>query len=169
MQTPDGLDGMLIASREGLTRLYYQDAKWHREVISIGVPKEARQSPTSESPGSGDHWGVGCVDAGRVAGDPFAYIATLEPFHGTSVCVYTRDQRGFEQNTWKRHVLETIGTPNQLLKMGDGPGHYIACADFDGDGDEEFLLALLGPLDRDANGEAITVSSPMCSGKSVRT
>lgn len=151
---PQGLDSMLISSREGTTRLFYKNKQWHRDLISIGEPKEARQSPTSESPGSGDHWGTGCADAGKVGDDPFAYIATLDPFHGTTACVYTKENRGIESQKWKRHILDTYGTPNQQLKTGDGPGHFIVCADFDGDGDDEFLLSLFGPLDRD-KGESI--------------
>jgi hypothetical protein len=58
------------------------------------------------------------------------------------------------------------------MKTGDGPGHYIVCADFDskwrwpsrdkgqgailttltGDGDDEILVSLFGPLDRDEGG-----------------
>lgn len=66
-----------------------------------------------------------------------------------------KDDRGIDGQKWKRHVLDTYGTPNQQLKTGDGPGHYIVCADFDGDGDDEFLLSLFGPLDRDDKGESI--------------
>jgi len=33
---------------------------------------------------------------------------------------------------WQRRILDIYGTPNQLLKYGDGPGHHIVCADFDG-------------------------------------
>jgi hypothetical protein len=123
---------MLISSREGTTLLSYDKGSWKRELIGIGEPKEPRQSPTSESPGSGDHWGTGCADAGGLSGDPFAYIATLDPFHGIAACVYTKTNRGMENAQWKRHVLDVYGTPTQLQKTGDGPGHYIVCADFDG-------------------------------------
>ncbi|KAH8648036.1 hypothetical protein BGZ60DRAFT_391028 [Tricladium varicosporioides] len=152
---PKGLDSMIISSREGTTRLFYADNIWKRELIGIGEPRAPGQSATSESPGSGDHWGSGCADVGKVAGDPFAYIATLDPFHGTSACVYTKVDRGIGGNKWKRHVLDVYGTPNQLKKTGDGPGHYIVCADFDGDGDDEFLLALFGSLNRDEEGNTI--------------
>ncbi|KAH7134410.1 hypothetical protein EDB81DRAFT_870969 [Dactylonectria macrodidyma] len=152
---PDGLDSMLISSREGTTWLYYEDGAWKRELIGIGEPKEARQSPTSESPGSGDHWGTGCADVGKLGDDPFAYIATLDPFHGIAACVYTKTSRGMKNAEWKRHILDVYGTPNQLQKTGDGPGHYIVCGDFDGDGDDEFLLALFGPLDRDDKDNSI--------------
>ena len=150
---------MLIASREGTTWLHYEDKKWKRDLISIGEPKEARQSPTSESPGSGDHWGSGAVDAGKIGDDPFAYIATMDPFHGTTACVYTKINRSLKNEQWKRHVLDVYGTPNQQLKTGDGPGHFIVCADFDGDGDDEFLVSLFGSVDRDQDGEAIEPSA----------
>jgi hypothetical protein len=146
---------MIISSREGTTWLYYEDNEWKRELIGIGEPKTPGQREDSESPGSGDHWGTGCADAGKVGDDPFAYIATLDPFHGTTACVYTKIDRGLKGNKWKRHVLDVYGTPNQLKKTGDGPGHFILCADFDGDGDDEFLLSLFGPLDRDKNQESI--------------
>lgn len=129
---PSGLDSMLISSREGLTWLHYENKAWQRDLISAGIPKEWWQSPTRESPGSGDHWGTGNADAGRVGNDPFAYIATMEPFHGNGIAVYTKYDQGFKSNKWKQHVLDIYGTPNQLKKTGDGPGHFIVCADFDG-------------------------------------
>jgi hypothetical protein len=122
----------MISSREGITWLYFENGYWHRQLIGIGEPKEPRQSPTSESPGSGDHWGAGCADAGGIGDDPFAYIATLDPFHGITACVYTKVDRGMKNVEWKRQVIDVYGTPNQLQKTGDGPGHYIVCADFDG-------------------------------------
>lgn len=62
---------------------------------------------------------------------------------------------GMAGNKWKRHVLDVYGTPNQRLKTGDGPLHFVACADFDGDGDDEILVSLFGPLDRTPEGDAI--------------
>ncbi|OCK81474.1 hypothetical protein K432DRAFT_295373 [Lepidopterella palustris CBS 459.81] len=152
---PNGLDSMIISSREGATWLYYEDNEWKRDLITIGEPRAPGQSKISESPGSGDHWGTGCADVGRIGDDPVAYIATLDPFHGTTACVYTKADRGLKEKKWKRHILDVYGTPNQQMKTGDGPGHYIVCADFDGDGDDEFLLSLFGSLDRDEKGESI--------------
>ncbi|KAH6887056.1 hypothetical protein B0T10DRAFT_539220 [Thelonectria olida] len=151
----DGLDSMIISSREGTTWLYHEDGTWKRELIGIGEPKEARQSASSETPGSGDHWGTGCADVGKLGDDPFAYIATLDPLDGIAACVYTKTSRRMKSAKWKRHVLDVYGTPNQRQKRGDGPGHFVVCGDFDGDGDDEFLVALFGPLDRDSNGNAI--------------
>lgn len=127
---------MVISSREGATWLYYENGSWQRQLLSAGEPKEDRQLPNSLSPGSGDHWGTGCADAGRVGDDPFAYIATLDPFHGTTACVLSKVGRGMKDSKWKRHILDIYGTPNQLMKYGDGPGHYIVCADFDGEPEE---------------------------------
>ncbi|KAK0716080.1 hypothetical protein B0H67DRAFT_256768 [Lasiosphaeris hirsuta] len=155
LKGPNGLDSLVVSSREGTTWLYFENGSWHRQLIGIGEPKEPRQSPTSESPGSGDHWGSGCVDVGGLGDDPFAYIATLDPFHGIAAGIYTKVGRGLQDTQWKKQILDVYGTPNQLQKTGDGPGHFIICADFDGDGDDEFLLSLFGPLDRDENGESI--------------
>ncbi|KAF4314154.1 hypothetical protein GTA08_BOTSDO01273 [Botryosphaeria dothidea] len=146
---PNGLDSMLIASREGLTRLYYQGGIWRRDHISEGEPREARQLLNSESPGSGDHWGTGGSDAGRVGVDPFAYIASVEPFHGNILCVYTKVDMGMNSYKWKRHVLDVFGTPAQQMKWGDGPLHYVVC----GDGDDEFLVTAFGTIEYDDKGE----------------
>ncbi|KAB5549543.1 hypothetical protein GE09DRAFT_1126824 [Coniochaeta sp. 2T2.1] len=151
-------NSVLISSREGTTWLYFENGYWHRELIGIGEPKEAGQSATSESPGSGDAWGAGGADGGAIGSDPFGYIATLDPFHGIAVGVYTKVDRGIKDTKWKRQVLDVYGTPAQLQKTGDGPGHYIVCGDFDGDGEDEFLLSLFGPVDRDDNGELVPVS-----------
>ncbi|KAI1098295.1 hypothetical protein F4804DRAFT_325172 [Jackrogersella minutella] len=155
---PDGLDSLILGTREGITILSYdsREKSWKKNHVSIGEPQEARQTADSESPGSGDHWGTSNCDIGRVGNDAFAYIATLEPFHGIKACVYTKVEQTLNREPkWQRQVLDTYGTPNQLLKYGDGPGHYVLCADFDGDGDDEFLLSLFGPLDRDEDGESL--------------
>ncbi|KAK6216836.1 hypothetical protein QIS74_06950 [Colletotrichum tabaci] len=158
---PTGLDSIVVSSREGANWLYYEGGEWKRQLLSIGEPKEDRQLPNSQAPGSGDHWGTGCADAGRIGDDPFAYIATLDPFHGTTACVLSKVGRGMKDSKWQRHILDVYGTPNQLMKYGDGPGHYIICADFDGDGDDEFLLALFGSLDRDKDlNSVIPVKGP---------
>ncbi|EKG12892.1 hypothetical protein MPH_09991 [Macrophomina phaseolina MS6] len=164
---PDGLDSMLIASREGLTRLYYKDSVWRRDHITDGEPREARQLLNSEFPGSGDHWGTGGSDAGRVGADPFAYIATVEPFHGNIVCAYTKVDQGIQNNKWQRHVLDIFGTPGQQLKYGDGPLHYVVCGDFDGDGDDEFLVSAFGPVEYDDQWQPIKPSGGLDPNKGI--
>lgn len=131
--SPNGLDSLLVASREGISRLYFESGGWHVELLSISEPREPGQTPGYEAPAAGDNWGSGAVDAGKVGNDPFAYIASMDPFHGTKVCVYTKTDRGLYHANWKRHVLDTYGTPTQAQKWGDGPGHFVICGDFDGE------------------------------------
>lgn len=132
-----GRDSLLLASDEGVTWLYYdeQKAEWVKVLIGTG---ELTQFEETGFRGSGD------LDAGSVGADPFAYVAAVEPFHGNTVAVYVKEDPSSppESATWKRFILDVFGDPNE---KGEGPGHQILCADFDGDGDEEFLVALRGP------------------------
>ncbi len=124
-------DSLLLASDEGVTWLYYDEGvgSWRRELIGTG---ERTQFEQTGFRGSGD------LDAGCLGTDPFAYVAAIEPFHGNTVAIYVRDKAG----AWRRTLLDVFGDPNE---NGEGPGHQIVCADFDGDGDDEFLVALRGP------------------------
>lgn len=126
------LESLLLASDEGVTWLYYDEARqeWIRELIGTG---ELTQFEQTGFRGSGD------LNAGRLGDDPMAYVAAIEPFHGNTVAVYTKAGEG---EGWNRVLLDVYGDPNE---NGEGPGHQIVCADFDGDGDEEFLVALRGP------------------------
>lgn len=134
---PDSdLDSLLLASDEGVTWLYFDEKKneWVRKLIGTG---ELTQFEQTGFRGSGD------VNSGRLGDDPMAYVAALEPFHGNTVAVYTKETGGpAAEVSWKRTLLDVYGDPNE---NGEGPGHQIVCADFDGDGDEEFLVALRGP------------------------
>ena len=124
------LDSLLLASDEGVTWFHYDpaQARWISELIGTG---ELTQFERTGFRGSGD------LDAGRIGDDPFAYVAAVEPFHGNTVAVYVKGDSG-----WRRVLLDVFGDPNE---NGEGPGHQVVCADFDGDGDDEFLVALRGP------------------------
>lgn len=136
------LDSALVASEEGITWLYFcpQDNVWYGEILGTG---ELTQVNRTGFKGSGN------VDAGKIGDDDFAYIPTVEPFHGNTVCVYYKTEYTEENKnsltgcTWKRVVLDVYGDPNPI---GEGPGHFTICADFDNDGDDEFLVALRGPM-----------------------
>ena len=130
------LNSVLLASDEGITWLYF-DAKTEKWVtVPIGTG-ELTQFEQTGFKGSGD------ADCGRLGDDPFAYVAAVEPFHGNTVAVYVKESDGpADQVSWKRFLLDVFGDPNE---NGEGPGHCVMCADFDGDGDEEFLVALRGP------------------------
>jgi hypothetical protein len=111
--------------------LYYDEksGQWRRELIGTG---ERGRFESIGFRGSGD------VDAGRIGDDPLAYVAAIEPYHGNAVVVYVRDDDG----RWQRVLLDIFGEPNE---NGEGTGHSVLCADFDGDGEEEFLIGLRGP------------------------
>jgi hypothetical protein len=137
-QASDGstLDSVLLASQEGIIWMHFDPAtgSWKRDLIGQG---ELTEQPVTGFSGSGD------VDAGRIGEDAFAYIAAVEPFHGNTVAVYTKSGDGeLVDLRWDRHLLDVFGDPDE---KGEGPCHFVICRDFDGDGDDEFLVALRGP------------------------
>lgn len=130
------LESALLASEEGISWFFYgPDGRWHIDLLGRG---ELTQEARTHFKGSGN------VAVGRIEDDPYAYIATVEPFHGNTVAVYSKGTGGvLSEARWKRTVLDVYADPNEA---GEGPGHHAVCADFDGDGDDEFLVALRGPM-----------------------
>jgi hypothetical protein len=96
-------DEIVTASREGLT-LFTRGAtgRWSSRLLAAGAPGE--------------------VALGRVRGTRI--VATVEPWHGTSIVTYTESGA-----TWTRQVIDDAVTG----------GHAVAWADFDGDGDDELV------------------------------
>ncbi len=131
-----GLDSLFIASEEGISWMYYDPNKceWIIKLLGSG---ELTQFTKTSFKGSGN------IDIGRIGNDDFAYIATVEPFHGNTIAVYCKDRDDFESANWKRVVLDVFDNPND---KGEGPAHHVVCADFDNDGEDEFLVALRGPM-----------------------
>jgi hypothetical protein len=66
---------------------------------------------------------------GKVQGQRF--LVTIEPWHGNKVVVYTGRRGGFSE----RHVIDT----------SFNNGHALACADLDGDGNDEIVAGCRGP------------------------
>jgi FG-GAP-like repeat len=133
--TGSDLDSLLVCSAEGLTWLYFDEAAaaWRRVGLGTG----------EERAFDGIFRGTGSVAVGRIGADPCAYLAASEPFHGPTVVVYTKDSAGdLAETAWRRKVLDVFGEPNA---QGEGPVHQVVTGDFDGDGDDEFLVALRGP------------------------
>ncbi|AGA34962.1 FG-GAP repeat protein [Thioalkalivibrio nitratireducens DSM 14787] len=131
-----GLDSVLLASEEGISWFYYDVEQSRWQTIPFGAGDQTGQAGTFR--------GCGNVAYGRVGNDPYAYIATIDPFHGNIVTVYTRKPgQALTDHPWRRTILDTFGPFDPETQ---GPGHHVVAGDFDGDGDDEFLVALRGPL-----------------------
>lgn len=129
------LDSCLLASEEGISWFYFDAAAGTWRVVPIGP---------GEPENAAGFRGSGNVAVGRVGDDPYAYIATIDPFHGNVVTAYTRRPgQALTDHPWTRTVLDTFG---EFSTTSQGPGHHVVTGDFDGDGDDEFLVALRGPL-----------------------
>lgn len=132
----DQLDSVLLASEEGISWYYFDSKNDQWKIVPIGKGLE--------KPTPGGFKGCGNVAVGRVGDDPYAYIATIDPFHGHIVTAYTRKPgQALNDHPWTRNVLDTFG---KFTAKSQGPGHHVVTGDFDGDGDDEFLVALRGPL-----------------------
>jgi hypothetical protein len=124
----DGKDEVVVATWEGVYVLDRDSGgRWTRTQIGSGNQEAKPNKGSSE------------VKVGRLA-DGRRYVATIEPWHGFQVVVYTPPASG--QGLWDRQVVDE---PLQW-------GHAVWCADLDGDGDDELVI---GQRDRttDANRE----------------
>lgn len=132
----DGQLDILTASFEGVSLLERKpDGKtWQRTRIGAG------NQETSPSRGASE------IKHGRMA-KGFDYIATIEPWHGDQVVVYTfpkvaqpdRAPRDYLK-MWQRHVLD------EDLKWG----HAVWCANLDNDDDEELIIGVRDDKSDDA-------------------
>jgi hypothetical protein len=109
---------ILTASYEGVSLLSGDGEHWKRRLIGSGNQDNPK-----------DRRGASEVKQGRLKdGTPF--VATIEPWHGHQVVVYTPpiDPKGL----WDRRVLD------DRLRWG----HAVWCADLDGDGDDELVIGV---------------------------
>jgi len=108
----DKREEILTASAEGILRFDWEGdgaaARWTRTKIAPGAASEVVWAKLSPS-------------------RPF--IATIEPWHGNIVAVYTR-----EGDSWRRRVLD------ESLKEG----HALLAADLDADGADEIVAGWRG-------------------------
>lgn len=123
----DGKLDLLAVSFEGLHWLRrHGEGDWSRTHIG-----EGNQS-TSPNRGASE------IKLGKLASS--TYIATIEPWHGHQVVVYTPPQieppkaegKVTPPWLWNRHVLD-----DELLW-----GHAVACANLDDDADEELIIGV---------------------------
>src|SRR5439155_21357820 len=114
-----GMD-ILTASYEGVNLITRHDDKWKRGQLGAGnqdTPKGKRGASEIKQ---------GQLKNGR------KFIATIEPWHGDQVVVYT--QPADPDMLWDRHVID------EQLRWG----HAVWCADLDGHGNEELIIGVRG-------------------------
>ncbi|MBX6314969.1 MAG: VCBS repeat-containing protein [Isosphaeraceae bacterium] len=117
----DGRNDILLAAWEGVFLLRRgSDGKWAKTKLGAGNQEAKPFKGASE------------IKLGRLA-DGRRYLATIEPWHGFQVVVYTPPKTG--DGLWDRHVIDE---PVQW-------GHAVWCSDLDGDGDEELIIGQRDP------------------------
>lgn len=130
------LDSLLISSAEGVNWYYHDESSGEFKSFHITDGDQTHASLGFK----------GCSNAvpGRIGDDPYAYIVTIDPFHGNIVALLTRTKgKTLTDEPWKRTVLDTFGEFNPKHQS---TGHHIVTGDFDGDGEDEILIALRGPM-----------------------
>jgi hypothetical protein len=122
----DGKLDIVVASFEGVSLLARAaDGGWKRRLIGSG------NQATSPNRGASE------IKHGRLATGA-DYLATIEPWHGFQVVVYTRPEKdaGADKSEqpplWRRQVLD------DELKWG----HAVWCANLDDDRDEELVIGV---------------------------
>jgi len=118
---------ILCTSFEGVNLLTNDgQGKFARKLIGAG-----NQAATPKRPNRG----ASEIKLGKLAGGG-RYIATIEPWHGHEVVVYT-EPADPATGLWRRTVLD-----DQLMW-----GHAVWCANIDDDADEELLIGVRDDLD----------------------
>jgi hypothetical protein len=133
----DGRDEFLTASFEGV-HLFQSTGqgdslRWHKTHLASGDQQSGPKRGSSEI-------GIGKVGSRR-------FLATIEPWHGDQVVVYSPSAPG---KLWNGNVIDP----------SFHEGHALACADLDGDGNEEIVAGYRGP------GTSLFVYHARNSGKS---
>jgi hypothetical protein len=109
---------ILTASYEGVNLLTLQDGKRVRRQLGAGN----QENPKGKR-------GASEIKQGRLKSG-HKFLATIEPWHGDQVVVYTEPAAPGE--LWGRHVLD------EQLRWG----HAVWCADLDGDGGDELIIGV---------------------------
>lgn len=123
----DGRDDILTASFGGV-HCFRPSAggQWSRELIVKGAPEPWPKSGASD---------VAVGQLGRAR-----FLATIEPWHGHQIVVYTAEPgaRPSAGAAWQRRVIDDSQTEC----------HSITTGDMDGDGNSEIIVGVRGPARR---------------------
>lgn len=114
---------MIMASYEGVSLLSLCGDKWRRQHLGEGN----QQNPNGSR-------GASEIKLGKLKSGS-RYIATVEPWHGHQVVVYTEPT--VNSKLWDRRVID------EQLRWG----HAVWTADLDGDGSEELIIGVRDDLD----------------------
>ncbi|HTN75296.1 MAG TPA: VCBS repeat-containing protein, partial [Pirellulaceae bacterium] len=121
----DGQPDILIVSFEGVHLLEQSGGHWQRTRIGTGNQETSPNKGASE------------IKHGKLAeGD---YVATIEPWHGTQVVVYTKPNAARvagKEWLWDRHVID------DELKWG----HAVWTANLDSDPEDELIIGVRDDL-----------------------
>jgi len=119
----DDQEGILTASFEGVHLFQTSGDPAIGKKVKLGVGHQAARPKQGSSE----------VGLGRLSGAGHRFVATIEPWHGHEVVVYTPERtEGFP---WQRTVIDNT--------LNDG--HALACVDLDRDGDDEIAAGHRGP------------------------
>lgn len=111
---------LLTASFEGVNLLSRRaDGTWQRQHLGTGDQESSSNRGASE------------IKNGKLAKQQ-DYIATIEPWHGNQVVVYTKPADTAKSTKWTRRVLDSE------LKWG----HAVWCANLDDDPAEELIIGV---------------------------
>ncbi len=114
----DSKQELLAASFEGVNHLEFDGKEVRKKHLGTG------QTGTPPAIGASE------IRLGTLREKHF-YIATIEPWHGDKVVVYTEPMSSSE-GLWTRHVLD------EQLKWG----HAVACANLDADPEQELVIGV---------------------------
>jgi FG-GAP-like repeat len=115
---------ILCASYEGVGLLSPLAGKWQRTQLGTGYQEKPKSNRGSSE-----------IKQGKLKNGK-KFIATIEPWHGDQVIVYTEPET--KGKLWDRHVIDTE------LKWG----HAVWTADLDGDGSEELIIGVRDDMDK---------------------
>ncbi len=95
--------------------------EWTHDRLTPGDPDPRPKSGSSE------------IRVGHL-GNGGRFLATIEPWHGDKVVIYTPSKNSQGRQQWDRHVIDDT--------FADG--HAVEVADFDGDGTDEVVAGMRG-------------------------